>query len=130
MNRPKSARERSLSQLADFLGVEPTSQVDVKFTGVSSDSRNIEKGDLFIALPGARSHGSAFLATALERGARAILTDQHGDEVASRIASAIPRLVVSKPRSICGLVASWFYGEPSKSLFVAGVTGTNGKTTT
>jgi UDP-N-acetylmuramoyl-L-alanyl-D-glutamate--2,6-diaminopimelate ligase len=37
---------------------------------------------------------------------------------------------VSKPRSICGLVASWFYGEPSKSLFVAGVTGTNGKTTT
>jgi UDP-N-acetylmuramoyl-L-alanyl-D-glutamate--2,6-diaminopimelate ligase len=104
--------------------------VDVKFTGVSSDSRNIEKGDLFIALPGARSHGSAFLATALERGARAILTDQHGDEVASRIASAIPRLVVSKPRSICGLVASWFYGEPSKSLFVAGVTGTNGKTTT
>jgi UDP-N-acetylmuramoyl-L-alanyl-D-glutamate--2,6-diaminopimelate ligase len=112
------------------LGVELTSQVDVKFTGVSSDSRNIERGDLFIALPGARSHGSDFLATALERGARAILTDQHGDEVASRIASAIPRLVVSKPRSICGLVASWFYGEPSKSLFVAGVTGTNGKTTT
>ena len=37
---------------------------------------------------------------------------------------------MSKPRSICGLVASWFYGEPSKSLFVAGVTGTNGKTTT
>jgi UDP-N-acetylmuramoyl-L-alanyl-D-glutamate--2,6-diaminopimelate ligase len=130
MNRPKSARERSLSQLANFLGVQASSQADTTFSGVCSDSRKIEAGDLFIAFPGARSHGSAFLATALERGARAILTDQHGDEVASRIASAIPRLVVSKPRSICGLVASWFYGEPSKSLFVAGVTGTNGKTTT
>ncbi|MFM8383849.1 MAG: UDP-N-acetylmuramoyl-L-alanyl-D-glutamate--2,6-diaminopimelate ligase [Actinomycetota bacterium] len=130
MNRPKSARERSLSQLANFLGVQASSQADTTFSGVCSDSRKIEAGDLFIAFPGARSHGSAFLATALERGARAILTDQQGDEVASRIAPAIPRLVVSKPRSICGLVASWFYGEPSKSLFVAGVTGTNGKTTT
>ncbi len=130
MSRPKSARERSLSQLANYLGIEASFEKDQQITGVCSDSRSIENGDLFIALPGERNHGSAFLPTALERGARAILTDQQGDEVASRIAPAIPRLVVSKPRSICGLVAAWFYGEPSKSLFVAGVTGTNGKTTT
>ncbi len=130
MSRPKSARERSLSQLANYLGIEASFERDQQITGVCSDSRSIENGDLFIALPGERNHGSAFLPTALERGARAILTDQQGDEVASRIAPAIPRLVVSKPRSICGLVAAWFYGEPSKSLFVAGVTGTNGKTTT
>jgi UDP-N-acetylmuramoyl-L-alanyl-D-glutamate--2,6-diaminopimelate ligase len=130
MNRPKIARERTLSELANYLGIRGFTDVDGKLTGVCSDSRLIESGDLFIALPGERSHGSAFLPTALERGARAILTDQQGDEAASRLAPAIPRLVVSKPRSICGLVAGWFYGEPSKSLFVAGVTGTNGKTTT
>lgn len=130
MSRPKSARERSLSQLANYLGIEGSFEDDQRFTGVCSDSRLVEAGDLFIAFPGERNHGISFLQTALERGARAILTDQQGDEMASRIAPAFPRLVVSKPRSICGLVASWFYGEPSKSIFVAGVTGTNGKTTT
>lgn len=130
MNRPKSARERSLSQLANFLGIQGSFEVDTKFTGVCSDSRFIESGDLFVAFAGERSHGSEFFQGALERGARAILTDQVGADTAIRIAPSIPKLVVSKPRSVCGPVASWFYGEPSKSLFVAGVTGTNGKTTT
>ena len=130
MIRPKGARERSLSELANFLGIPGSFESDQKFTGVCSDSRNIESGDLFVALPGERGHGSAFVTTAVERGARAVLTDQQGEEVSSRIAPEVPRLVVSKPRSICGPTASWFYGEPSRAMFVAGVTGTNGKTTT
>ncbi|MFM1788830.1 MAG: hypothetical protein RLZZ12_179 [Actinomycetota bacterium] len=130
MNRPKSASQRNLSELANFLGIPGHDASNVKISGVCSDSRYIENGDLFVALPGERSHGVYYLQTAVERGARAILTDQQGNEVASRVAPTLPRLVVSKPRSICGVAASWYYGEPSRSMFVAGVTGTNGKTTT
>lgn len=130
MNRPKSASQRNLSELANFLGIPGHDASNLKISGVCSDSRYIENGDLFVALPGERSHGVSYLQTAVERGARAILTDQQGNEVASRVAPTLPRLVVSKPRSICGIAASWYYGEPSRSMFVAGVTGTNGKTTT
>ena len=133
MIRPANPRTRSLAEFADFLGIADQISKDtasLTLTGVCSDSRLIEPGDIFVALPGDKSHGCAFLTTALERGARAVLTDQQGDEIASRISNAFPRLVVPKPRSICGPVASWFYGHPSDSIFVAGITGTNGKTTT
>ena len=132
MIRPKSKVERTLGELMDYFGLttEDKSLVEIRISGITSDSRVIEPGDLFIALPGEVSHGCEFLRSAMERGARAVLTDQHGDEVASRISNAFPRLVVPKPRSICGPVASWFYGQPSQSMYVAGITGTNGKTTT
>lgn len=129
---PKSPIERTLGQLIDYLGI-PVADLEIRkltITGVSSDSRNVKPGDLFIALPGESSHGSAFLQSAMERGARAVLTDQEGDTAASRISKSFPKLVVPKPRSICGPTASWFYGNPSDSMFVSGITGTNGKTTT
>lgn len=135
MIRPATTVSRTLSQLTEFLGISlPSHSPDLLITGICSDSREIEPGDLFIALPGLRSHGCAFLKTAVERGARAVLTDQQGDEIASSIygasSNSIPRLVVPKPRSICGPISSWFYDHPSRSLFLAGITGTNGKTTT
>lgn len=133
MIRPANPRARRLAEFVDFLGIagQFSSEIsNLEISGVCSDSRSIESGDIFVALPGAKNHGCAFLTTALERGARAVLTDQQGDEIASRISVAFPRLVVPKPRSICGPVASWFYGHPSESMFVAGITGTNGKTTT
>lgn len=133
MIRPANPRTRSLAELAEFLGLY--GQISPEYSGltisgVCSDSRAIEPGDIFVALPGEKSHGCAFLTTALERGARAVLTDLRGDEIASRISGAFPRLVVPKPRSICGPVANWFYDNPSSSIFIAGITGTNGKTTT
>jgi len=130
MSRPKNPRERHLSALIDFLCLKIEKQTPITITGVCSDSRAIVSGDLFVALPGEKSHGIAFLNSALERGARAVITDSEGADRASQISPSTPLLVVPKPRSICGEIASWFYGEPSKSLFVAGVTGTNGKTTT
>ncbi len=132
MIRPKLSQERSLSQLAQHLGIEVANQShrELRFSGVCSDSRSITPGDLFFALPGAKNHGIAFLKIALERGARAVITDSEGAGLASQISPSTPLLVVPKPRSICAGAASWFYGEPSKSLFVGGVTGTNGKTTT
>ena len=97
-------------------------------TGVSLDSRSILPGDLYAALPGAVTHGAAFVEAARAAGAVAVLTDPTGEERA--LAAGLPTLVVAKPRDVLGAVAAQIYGEPTKGLRLLGVTGTNGKTTT
>lgn len=97
-------------------------------TGISLDSRSIHPGDLYAAVPGAVTHGAAFVAGAKAAGAVAVLTDPTGEERAR--AAELPVLVVAKPREVLGAVASKIYGEPTSELHLLGVTGTNGKTTT
>ncbi|TCO51907.1 UDP-N-acetylmuramoylalanyl-D-glutamate--2,6-diaminopimelate ligase [Kribbella antiqua] len=117
----------SLSDLARVAHAQiPAAGPDV--TGVSLDSRSVLPGDLYAALPGAVTHGAAFVAKAKEAGAVAVLTDHTGEERAR--ATGLPVLVVDKPRDVLGAVASRIYGEPTSELRLLGVTGTNGKTTT
>lgn len=95
-------------------------------SGLSLDSRMVQHGDLYAALPGAHTHGAEFAAQAVAAGAAAILTDPVG---AQRIGtSAVPVLVVPLPREALGALARQIYGGPRPR--VVGVTGTNGKTTT
>jgi UDP-N-acetylmuramoyl-L-alanyl-D-glutamate--2,6-diaminopimelate ligase len=96
-------------------------------SGVTLDSRGVQPGDLYVALPGARVHGAAFCAEAVAAGAVAILTDPDGRSRAA--ASGVPVFVVADPRSRLGEVACWAYGNPSSRLRLIGVTGTSGKTT-
>jgi UDP-N-acetylmuramoyl-L-alanyl-D-glutamate--2,6-diaminopimelate ligase len=122
---------KTLGDIAAFLGGEIKNASDlIEISGVCSNSNEIEDGDLFIALPGEKSHGGAFVTSAVERGARAVLTDIAGSELSSVRDSAIPVLVVPNPRSQSGYLADWFYGSPSQQMYLAGITGTNGKTTT
>jgi UDP-N-acetylmuramoyl-L-alanyl-D-glutamate--2,6-diaminopimelate ligase len=106
----------------------------VVLTGVTHDSRAVRRGDLYAALPGARTHGAAFAGDAHAAGAVAVLTDPAGGElVATRspgTSGGIPTIVVADPRRVLGPVAAWVYGEPAARLRTFGVTGTNGKTTT
>jgi UDP-N-acetylmuramoyl-L-alanyl-D-glutamate--2,6-diaminopimelate ligase len=104
----------------------PAASVDV--TGVSLDSRSVLPGDLYAALPGAITHGAAFVAKAQQSGAVAVLTDPAGADRAN--ATGLPVLVVDKPRDVLGAVAARIYGEPTSELRLLGITGTNGKTTT
>lgn len=104
-------------------------------TGVAIDSRSIQPGDLYIALPGARTHGAEFAQIACKAGAIAVLTDSAGAEIIlhSPEESFILLVVVDDPRSVVGEVSRHVYqsqgqGETDLSLFA--VTGTNGKTTT
>lgn len=113
-----------LSAIASHLGL--TAPSDLEVTGLTLASHDVAPGDLFIALPGAHSHGAAFIDQAHARGAVAVLTDAAGTE----FPSALPTLVLENVRPQLGELASWFYGQPSQSLSVMGVTGTNGKTTT
>jgi UDP-N-acetylmuramoyl-L-alanyl-D-glutamate--2,6-diaminopimelate ligase len=84
-------------------------------------------GDLFAALPGTRDDGSRFAETALARGAAAILAPRPLE--LSAPGSAIV-WVHPDARRVAGEAAAIAYGEPARDMFVVGVTGTNGKTTT
>ncbi|HEX7161167.1 MAG TPA: UDP-N-acetylmuramoyl-L-alanyl-D-glutamate--2,6-diaminopimelate ligase [Trebonia sp.] len=97
-------------------------------SGVSLDSRAVQPGDLYAALPGARTHGAAHSDQAVSAGAVAILTDPDGRDRAAR--TGVPVFVVSNPRERLGDVSCWIYGDPSHRMTMIGVTGTSGKTTT
>ena len=97
-------------------------------TGVTHDSRAVQPGDLYAALPGTRVHGAEFSQAAVAAGAVAILTDPAGRDRA--VAAGVPVFVVADPRARLGEVACWMYGNPSGRLRLIGVTGTSGKTTT
>lgn len=106
---------------------EPSGPVGAVVTGVTLDSRAVRPGDLYAALPGARVHGGDFIPAAAAAGAVAVLTDARGADAAS--AAGLPALTTRDPRAVLGSVAAAVYGDPTRSLRLLGVTGTNGKTT-
>ncbi|WP_427894553.1 UDP-N-acetylmuramoyl-L-alanyl-D-glutamate--2,6-diaminopimelate ligase [Kribbella sp. GL6] len=126
--RPRHVVPVTLADLANVAHAQLPASSPVVVTGVSLDSRSILPGDLYAALPGAVTHGAEFVAKAQQAGAVAVLTDPSGAERAA--AGGLPVLVVDRPRSVLGAVASRIYGEPTSELRLIGVTGTNGKTTT
>jgi len=117
---------RTLEELARFIGI-PVEPSDISFSGVTLNSRAVNPGDLFIALPGAKSHGASFADQAIAGGAVAVLTDAAG---AALIKAETQLLIVKDPRFWVGHIASWFYRNPFSALDAVGITGTNGKTTT
>ena len=97
----------------------------VEITGVNIDSRRIERGHLFVAIPGTQTDGHKYIPKAIELGAAAILCEQMPEEQAD----GVTYVVVASTESVVGLVATHFFGDPSRKLKLVGVTGTNGKTT-
>lgn len=97
-------------------------------TGITNDSRAVQPGDIYAALPGANVHGIEFLGSAREAGAVAVLTDPDGEERAAE--SGLAYAVVEHPRAVLGDLSRWVYGDPGSQLLLFGITGTNGKTTT
>lgn len=93
---------------------------------ITADSRQVQPGSLFLAYPGEKSDGRAYIAQAVAQGAAAVLWEQqdyHWDE-----RWQLPNLPVSGLRAASGVIADSYYGQPSKALWMIGVTGTNGKT--
>ena len=138
--RPSRTLRRPLSGLGALLEVTlcadradpaapPTSPANEPgVTGVTHDSRAVQPGDLYAALPGTQIHGAEFSQAAVAAGAVAILTDPAGRDRAA--ATGVPVFVVADPRARLGEVACWVYGDPSGRVRLIGVTGTSGKTTT
>ena len=95
-------------------------------SGMAFDSRRIMRGDLFFAVPGLNVDGHDFAASAVAAGAAALVLEHEVDG----LSGDIPRIFVPSSREAMALLAGAYYGHPSGSLALAGVTGTNGKTTT
>jgi UDP-N-acetylmuramoyl-L-alanyl-D-glutamate--2,6-diaminopimelate ligase len=129
--RPARLAPRPLSGLAELLGLGRTESIRSGIgilSGATLDSRAVQPGDLYAALPGTRTHGAAYGDQAVAAGAVAILTDPDGRDRAAR--TGVPVFVVSNPRERLGDVSCWIYGDPSHRMTMIGVTGTSGKTTT
>jgi UDP-N-acetylmuramoyl-L-alanyl-D-glutamate--2,6-diaminopimelate ligase len=101
----------------------PESAQQVLIHGLTHDSRRVRPGDLFVALRGGYYDGHQFIDQAEARGAKALMVEES-------VTSALPQIVVSDTRAALATVAARFYGHPSRSLDVIGITGTDGKTTT
>ncbi len=96
---------------------------DVEVRGIACDSREVGEGFLFVALKGTDSDGAAYAADAVKRGASVVLSE-------NKVDAGVQAVVTKDVRGSLAAVSARFYGEPSKRLeHLAGVTGTNGKTT-
>ena len=93
---------------------------------LTSDSRAISAGDVFLAYPGDTADGRNYIGNAVERGAKAVVYE--AADFAWNDAWNVPQLAVHDLKQVAGPVASAFYGRPDGSMFTVAVTGTNGKT--
>jgi len=105
--------------------LETIGSLDIQLKGIHFDSREIEKGFLFIATRGTQVDGHTYISKAIELGATAIVCEEIPKETKANICY----IKVANSQSSLGLLASAWYSEPSKRLKLVGVTGTNGKTT-
>jgi UDP-N-acetylmuramoyl-L-alanyl-D-glutamate--2,6-diaminopimelate ligase len=94
--------------------------------GLSLDSRRVRPGEAFVAVEGERTHGMAHASEAISRGATVIIHDG----LSTCPTPGVPQAVVSGLGGRLSRLASRFYHAPSDQLVVAGITGTNGKTST
>ena len=125
--RTRLARMR-LSELAELLGtrLDEASQNDIEVRHATHNSRWVEPGDAYVALRGEQHDGHSFVADAVSRGAVAVI----GEGLPDAVSCPVPYLRVEHGRLALAQAAAATQGNPAQHLFVAGVTGTDGKTTT
>ncbi len=114
-----------LGRIADILGASALAEAEqsVEIVDLAYDSREVSAGSLFFCFPGAVTDGHLFAEQAVTAGASALVCER-------KVQTVVPQLIVKDPRRAMALVANDFFGLPSAKLSMAGVTGTNGKTTT
>ena len=101
-------------------------QLGVPLADLTADSRAVKLGSIFVAYPGTVRDGRAYIAEALARGAAAVLWEREAFSWDERW--NVPNLGVRNLRQRVSEIAGHVFGDPSESLWMAGVTGTNGKT--
>ena len=122
-----SSRGTTLRDLARVLGaVRIDGDPGVVVTGVRQDSRRVEAGELFAVRGGAKTSGWNYVGDAIARGAAAVMAESEGPGAPL----GVPVILVADAREGLARAAHYVYGDPTQSLRVVGITGTNGKTTT
>lgn len=111
--------------IKEMAAVEITGSTDVEVGGIRFDSRKVEAGDLYVAIRGGAFDGHEFIPEAISAGAVTVVSEEEPLEEYSDITW----VKSSGSREALALLASAFYGFPSRDLYLVGITGTNGKTT-
>lgn len=94
------------------------------FTGISQDSRNVGKGNIFVCIQGEKVDGHDFVKQAVENGAKLIISQKKLPEDIN-----CPYIIVKDTKFAMACLSAMFYKNPSRDIDLIGVTGTNGKTT-
>jgi UDP-N-acetylmuramoyl-L-alanyl-D-glutamate--2,6-diaminopimelate ligase len=113
------------SLVAQTRVLHASGDLSIDVGGVSADSRAVRPGDLFVACPGLKTDGKAYVDQAIREGAVAVVCEPPAPEDLP-----VPVIVVPEARKALADVACAWYGHPSRHLALVGVTGTDGKTTT
>lgn len=124
---------KTLSALLANIVRVPT-EFDVEINNLQLDSRQVKQGDVFIAINGESTKGLEYIDSAIEAGAAAVLWEAETKAIPfswptnNKQAKRVPLIAVTDLKLKLGEIASLFYGNPSESLNMVAVTGTNGKT--
>lgn len=121
-----------LNYIVKRWGLQPqTKWKNTNVVGVSENSQRIKENFIFVAISGERSDGQRYISESLRRGAVAVVGEKNLlPEIWSEINTyQVPYFICAQPRKFLGELAHLLAGEPTKSMTVIGVTGTNGKTT-
>lgn len=106
--RPDFVTPVSLKDFAAHFGLDAPAQ-DAVLTGISMNTNDLRPGDLFVAMPGKKTHGAQFIEKALELGATAVATDTAG--LAQTKAISVPVVRIENPRQHLGNLAAYVYGN-------------------
>ena len=100
-----------------------TADPDMEVSHVTSDSRKVQSGGLFVAVAGFAADGNRFIPMAMEKGAAVVVTAKKPEQ-------EIPYVLVDSDRYALAIIGTNYYGRPAEHMTMIGVTGTNGKTST
>ncbi|MGB9150133.1 MAG: UDP-N-acetylmuramoyl-L-alanyl-D-glutamate--2,6-diaminopimelate ligase [Burkholderiales bacterium] len=127
MNVAASAQELRVSSSAPAVfDISRLRRLGVEINALSADSRKVQNGMTFAAYPGGVADGRHYITDAIARGANAVLWEK--ENFSWRAEWKVPNLAIDDLAQNIGFIASHVYGNPSQKMWVAGVTGTNGKT--
>ena len=110
-------------ELLAGVGARATGRADTLVTGIAYRSDRVRPGDVFFCVPGFATDGHIYAEDAVDRGAAALVVERE-------LEVETPQFVVDDTRAALAYASAEFYGRPSESIDVVGITGTNGKTTT
>ena len=124
--------ERTVASLISELGGAELAQGDpwANIGAVEHDSRRVERGGLFVAIPGFSVDGHAFLPNVVAAGAGAVIVQKDHADAWRSLPPGSTVIAVGDTRKALATASAWFYDHPGREMVVVGITGTDGKTTT
>ena len=127
--RPEHVAPKSFSALVATFELDYANAGEAQLLGISMNTADLRQGDLFVAMPGQKTHGATFASRAIELGAVAIVTDRAGLELLTDC--NVPVALLEQPRKKLGSLAAWVYSNSAELMpTLYATTGTNGKTST